>query len=103
MAETVNSEKLVGPVLNDPDMFAAVEEAAAVDNPDVEITVADHTGYFRVQAPHRLRLTRESLEEALGRPFQFPEFEESLVGFAGHINSIGDDEIVFYLDHSRES
>lgn len=103
MSSEIISEKLVGPVLNDREMYEAVIDAAEVDNPDAELTVADHAGYFRVHAPHRLRLTRESLEDALGRPFQFQEFEQSLAGFGGHLTATGEEEIVFYLDHSQEA
>lgn len=93
------SEKLVGPVLNDREMFAAVTEAAEVDNPDAELLVEDQGGYFRVQAPYRLRLTRSSIEDALGRSFDFSEFEPYLSAFSGHMGEGDDeDEMVFYLE-----
>jgi toluene monooxygenase system protein D len=89
--------RLVGPVLNDREMFEAVIDAAEVDNPDAELFTEDREGYFRVHAANRLRLTGKSLEEALGRPFRMPELEQSLASFGGRIMS-SDDEIVFYLE-----
>jgi toluene monooxygenase system protein D len=91
------SEKLVGPVLNDREMFEAVIEAAEIDNPGARLVTEDQEGYFRVHAPHELRLTRVSLEEALGRPFRLGEFEPYLSSFGGRMQSGRDDEIVFYL------
>jgi toluene monooxygenase system protein D len=91
------SEKLVGPVLNDRDMFEAVIEAAEIDNPGARLVTEDQEGYFRVHAPNRLRLTQASLEEALGRPFRLGEFEPYLSSFGGRIKSGDDGEIVFYL------
>jgi toluene monooxygenase system protein D len=91
------SEKLVGPVLNDREMFEAVIEAAEVDNPGARLFTEDQEGYFRVHAPNRLRLTRQSLEDALGRPFKLGDLEPYLSSFGGRMQSGQDDELVFYL------
>lgn len=92
------SEKLVGPVLSDRELYEAVIEAAEQDNPGVRLITEDRGGYMRVQAPRRLRLTQSSLEEALGRPFKLSELEPALSSFGGRIQFVGDDEVVFYLD-----
>jgi len=92
------SEKLVGPVLSNRELYEAVIEAAEVDNPGVRLITEDRGGYMRVQAPRRLRITQKSLEEALGRPFKLSELEPSLSSFGGRIQFVGDDEVVFYLD-----
>lgn len=91
-------EGLVGPVLRgvDPQIIDAVIAAAEQDNPDVEIVVEDRGGYVRVHAPGRFRLTRRSMEEMLGRPFQMRELEPSLSAFAGHLDT-GDEEWVWNL------
>jgi toluene monooxygenase system protein D len=92
------SEMLVGPVLNDRAMFEAVLEAAEMDNPGVRISTEDREGYFRVYAPHRLRLSRKSMEQVLGRPFRLAELEPYLSSFSGRLRSQGEEELVFYLE-----
>lgn len=91
-------EGLVGPVLRgvDADIIDAVIAAAERDNPDREVVVEDRGGYVRVHAPGRFRLTRKSMEEMLGRPFEMRELEPSLSAFAGHLQT-GDDEWVWTL------
>jgi toluene monooxygenase system protein D len=91
------SAQLVGPVLNDREIFEAVIDAAEADNPGVDLVIEDHEGYFRVHAPRLLRLTQASLEEAVGRPFTLSELEPYLSSFGGRIRS-GDDELIFYLE-----
>jgi toluene monooxygenase system protein D len=96
------SAQLVGPVLNDREIFEAVIEAAEADNPGARLVIEDHEGYFRVHAPRRLRLTQASLEEAVGRPFTLSELEPYLSSFGGRMRSAGDDELVFYLEREGE-
>lgn len=92
------SERLVGPVLSSQEMFEAVLEAAEVDNPGARLTVEDRGGYYRVQAPRHLRLTRQSLEDALGRDFNLTDLEPNLSSFSGRIRFEGEEEMVFYLE-----
>ncbi|MCW2985815.1 MAG: monooxygenase component MmoB/DmpM [Conexibacter sp.] len=98
MTETLR-KKLVGPVLNDREMYEAVIDAADIDNPGIELHLEDREGYFRVHAEGRLRLTGKTIEATLGRPFMLSEFEQTLASFSGRINMLGDDEIVFYLEN----
>lgn len=95
-------QSLVGPVLNDREMFEAVLEAAEEDNPGVEIFAEDQEGYFRVHAAQRLRLTQASLENALGRTFRLGQLEPYLSSFGGRLEQRGDDELVFYLERTPE-
>lgn len=94
-----NHVKMVGPVVRGMDaaLAEAVIEAIEADNPDRYIEVDDRGGYIRVSAPQRCRITRSSLEEALGRNFQLHQLEPSLAGFAGRME-VTDDEIVWYLE-----
>lgn len=91
--------KLVGPVVRGMNaeladaLIAAIEE----DNPDSEVQVEDRGGYIRISTPEFCRLTRASLEEALGHSFHLSEIEPALAGFAGRIK-ISDDEVVWYLE-----
>jgi len=99
MSDTASSlNHLVGPVLRgvDADLIDAVLAAAEIDNPGREIVVEDHRGYVRVHAPYRFRLTRQTLSELLGRPFDLRELEPSLAAFAGHLAQ-SDEEWIWYL------
>jgi len=100
MTAAAAQDKLVGPVVRgfDPDIVAAVTEAIYADNPDAAITIDDHAGYVRIHAPHFLRVTRASLESAAGQEFPLHTLEPALVGFAGRIRYVGDDELHWYLD-----
>jgi toluene monooxygenase system protein D len=91
------SEKLVGPVVNDSDIADALIEAIERDNPGQEPVVQDHGAYVRIHLPRRCRVTRASLEEALGRPFKLAQLETVMSSFAGRID-YGDEEIVWYLE-----
>lgn len=84
--------KLVGPVIRgiDDDIINAVIDAAEQDNPERDIIVDDRSGYIRIQAASEFVLTRLSMAEMLGRPFQLSELEPSLVSFAGRMTTKDD-------------
>ncbi|WP_067970862.1 MmoB/DmpM family protein [Mycolicibacter icosiumassiliensis] len=92
-------EKRVGPILRgiDRELCGAVIDAIEIDNPDTDLQVDDQGAYIRISAPWYCRLTRESLEDALGRPFRLSDIEPNLASFAGRID-FGDDEVVWQLD-----
>lgn len=91
--------KMVGPVVRgmDGDLAEAVITAIENDNPGLDVEVDDQGGYVRVGTEGRCRLTRASLEDALGRPFPLHRLEPSLAGFAGRMQ-LSDDEVVWYLE-----
>jgi len=91
--------KMVGPVVRGLDAGLAEAMIIAIenDNPDVDVDVDDQGGYIRITTPGRCRLTRASLEEALGRSMQLHQIEPQLAGFAGRMQ-FGDDEVVWYLE-----
>ncbi|HEX2911067.1 MAG TPA: MmoB/DmpM family protein [Chloroflexia bacterium] len=91
------SEKLVGPVVRDVEIADALVEAIERDNPGQEIIVKDEGGYTRIHTRLICRVTRQSLEEALGRPFKLSQLEPSLAAFAGRI-SVRDEEVIWYLE-----
>jgi len=95
-----DSEHLVGPVIRgaDRDIAEALIEAIERDNPDTHVTVQDRDGYVRIGCPGRCRVTRTSLEEALGEPMRLAELEPALASFAGRMRLEGDQAIVWYLD-----
>ena len=87
----------VGPVLNGGDVAQAAIEVAEWDNPGKEITVDDKGAYVRISAEQELILTRESMEEALGRDFQMREIEIHLGSMAGQIE-VTPEQIRFYFE-----
>jgi toluene monooxygenase system protein D len=90
---------MVGPVVRgmDAHLAEAVITAIEMDNPDSDVEVDDQGGYIRVETAGRCRLTRASLEEALGRTFALHQLEPSLAGFAGRMH-VTDDEVLWYLE-----
>jgi toluene monooxygenase system protein D len=87
----------VGPVIRACDISRAVVEAAREDNPDSEIVVDDQIAYVRIYTDRELVIRRESIEEALGRPFQMSELEVNLATFAGRIE-MAQEQVRFYLE-----
>ena len=98
--EEARRQKLVGPVLRgmDDEIIEALLAAIAQDNPDHELFYEDHGGYVRIHTPRRCRVTRKSLEAALGRPFRLAELEPSLSAFAGRMRFEGDEVLEWYLE-----
>ena len=93
-------QKFVGPVLSgmDQDIIEALLTAIVEDNPDAELLYEDHGGYVRIHTPWCCRVTRKSLEAALGRPFRLAELEPSLSAFAGRMRFEGDEVLEWYLE-----
>lgn len=100
LPELQEQNHLVGPVVRgfDPDVVDTLLEAIEQDNPGRAILVDDRSGYVRIHAPRRLRVTRASLEQAAGHPIALPSLEPAIAGFAGRMKYMGDDELVWYLD-----
>lgn len=92
-------KQLVGPVVRgfDPDIVDALRTAIEADNPGTELFVEDRMGYVRIHAPRYLRVTRTSLEEALGRPTPLASLEPAIASFAGRMNYVSDNELIWYL------
>jgi toluene monooxygenase system protein D len=99
----VQSQKFVGPVLRgmDQNIIEALLMAIADDNPDAELLYEDHGGYVRIHTPWRCRVTRKSLEAALGRSFRLAELEPSLAAFAGRMRAVGDEALEWYLEREE--
>lgn len=87
----------VGPVMRAGEVAQAAIEAVEMDNPDREISIQDKVAYVRISAEHELILTRESMEECLGRPFKMHEIELNLASFSGQIDA-NSSRIRFYFD-----
>ncbi len=87
----------VGPIFNGGDVAQAAIEAAEWDNPEKDIKVDDKGAYVRISADQELILTRASMEEALGRPFEMRDIEISLGSMAGQIE-VTPEKIRFYFE-----
>ncbi|WP_456406730.1 MmoB/DmpM family protein [Thiolapillus sp.] len=96
VGDAINNNQ-VGPVMRAGDVAQAAVEAAEMDNPGKEITVDDKVAYLRIAAEDELILTRESMEECLGRPFKMQDIEINLSSFAGQIDA-NSDRVRFYFD-----
>jgi phenol/toluene 2-monooxygenase (NADH) P2/A2 len=72
-------------------------EAIQADNP--QSTVATMPGLMRVQAPTRMVVLRESVEQRLGRPWETHEFQMAIVSYFGQITEWDDDQIVISWQH----
>jgi toluene monooxygenase system protein D len=81
-------------VLQAGEIATAVVDAIRMDNPGMDVDLVDRGSYIRVHTVGRCRLTRQSLEEVLGRPIELSEIEPVLASFAGRI-STGSEEIVW--------
>ncbi|MDD3443990.1 MAG: MmoB/DmpM family protein [Zavarzinia sp.] len=86
----------VGPILRAGEVAQAAIQAVEDDNPGKKIHVEDRTAYVRIECEDECILTRASMEEALGRPFQMREIEINLGSFSGQIDT-SPDRIRFYL------
>jgi toluene monooxygenase system protein D len=90
------ARNLVGPVLRMVDEVDAVVRAIVEDNPDREVEVIDRGAYIRVQTEWSLRVSRESIERQIGRPYQMRELEQMLASFAGRIITTSEEVVWQY-------
>ena len=80
----------VGPVLRMSEDIDAIIAAIEEDNPGTAIEVIDRGAYVRIQAEHRMKVTRASIERHIGRTFEMREFEPMMSAFAGRIETTSD-------------
>ena len=80
----------VGPVLRMSDDIDAIIAAIEDDNPGTEIEVIDRGAYVRIQAEHRMKVTRASIERHIGRTFEMRQLEPMMSAFAGRIETTSD-------------
>lgn len=71
------------------DTSRAIVEAIVADNP--EATVEEFPAMVKVDAPGRLVIRRESVEERLGRRWDVQELHLSLISLSGSIDETDDD------------
>jgi phenol/toluene 2-monooxygenase (NADH) P2/A2 len=66
-----------------------IVEAIVEDNPTA--TVNEQPAMVKVDVPDAMTITRETVEEKLGRPFDLQELHVHLITLSGHIDE-SDDE-----------
>ena len=71
----------------------AIVEAIVEDNP--EATVNDYPAMVKIDAPGRLVIRRESVEDRVGRPWSMQEIHLSLISLSGNIDE-SDDEFTLH-------
>jgi toluene monooxygenase system protein D len=82
----------VGPVLQAGTIGSAV--VAAIRDLNQDVLVMDRGAYLRVLVPGRCIVTREAIEEHLGRSFRFPgELEMIMSAFKGAIQLTTDEAV----------
>ena len=75
----------VGPVLEAGETADAVVRAIRALNREVEIQ--DRGAYLRVLVPDRCVVTRQAIEQALGRPFHLTrDLEQAMPSFKGTLS-----------------
>ena len=67
-----------------------VIEAILADNP--EATAVHSPGLVKIDAPGRLVVRRETIEEIVGRPYDLQQIQVNLVTLSGHVDE-DDDEL----------
>ena len=91
------TERQVGIDIQENEQNRPVVEAIEADNEHA--TIRHMPGLVRVQAPGRLVINRETVEERLGREWETHEFQLAIISYFGHIKNWDDDEIVIAWDH----
>ncbi len=77
----------VGPIIRGGELATAAIDAVGIDNPGKEIYVEDRGAYVRIECDQECILTRSSMEEALGRPFNMRDLQVDLSSFSGQIDT----------------
>ena len=82
------SEKMVFLALQDNEDARPIREAIEADNPLAVIT--QFPGVYKIDAPGRLVINRESVEERIGRAWNPQDIHLSLVTLSGNIDETED-------------
>lgn len=73
-----------------------VVDAIVADNPGA--LVAHSPGLVKIDAPNKLTIRRETIEEQTGRPYDLQQIHINLVTLSGHIDE-DDDQITLSWRH----
>ena len=73
-----------------------VIEAILADNP--EATAVHSPGLVKIDAPGRLVVRRETIEEIVGRSFDLQQIQVNLVTLSGHVDEDDDEFSLSWLN-----
>lgn len=82
------SEKMVFLALQDNEDARPIREAIEADNPRAVIT--QYPGVYKIDAPGRLVVKRDSVEQRIGRAWNPQDIHLSLVSLSGNIDETDD-------------
>lgn len=71
------------------DLSRSIVEAIVADNP--EAVVSDYPAMVKIEAPGRLVIRRESVEERIGRDWDVQELHLNLISLSGSIDETDDE------------
>ncbi len=71
-------------------------EAIAQDNPHA--TVVEYPAMVRIDAPGRLVVSRQSIEDRIGRAFDLRELQLNTISLGGSVDESEDEFIIFWQD-----
>ncbi len=71
-------------------------EAIAHDNPHA--TVVEYPAMVRIDAPGRLVVSRQSIEERIGREFDLREVQLNIISLGGTVDETEDEFTLFWQD-----
>ncbi|TAM10686.1 MAG: monooxygenase [Nevskiaceae bacterium] len=83
-------------VLQSNDDTRAIVDAIEIDNP--KATITRQPAMVRIDAPNRLVVRRETVEEQLGNPFDLQAMHVNLVTLGGNVEEDAD-EFALYWDN----
>jgi len=71
-------------------------DAIVADNPEAQVVYSP--GLVKIDAPGRLVIKRETIEEQIGRPYDLQQLHINLVTLSGNIDE-DDDQFTFSWKH----
>lgn len=92
MSEQITEKRPVSVDLQETEENRALVNAIEADNADLVIN--HFPGVVKLQAPGRLLINRESVEDQLGRPWETHEFQMAIITLSGNISEWDEDRIV---------
>jgi MmoB/DmpM family len=93
----------VGPVIRAGSLAEAVIDAVVEDNADQDVVVMDREDYIRIHTKGTCRLTKASLEKALGQSYNLAALEIDMPSFKGRLKTRTDEYVWFYAGSSTEA
>jgi phenol hydroxylase P2 protein len=91
------SLRQVGIDIQDAEENRGLVDAIKADNP--ELTIRHLPGLLKLQSAGRIVITRETVEQQIGREWDTGEFQLAIVSYAGNFSEWDDDQIIVSWEH----